>query len=239
MSYSFSMRTISDIGNPNIKYNYGVITTEIENAKPEIIRKRLIDVPHIGVNGGFFKEPAEGYGVPPTILKSISYWKGDTNQYNYNGTSSEQLSRKTFVSYYEGGQYKAAYHYVKNVSEALAKYPAGTVKAVIGGNDYNDANWGTAQYYVALNRTVLAWDNAKGKAYLIVSHDIDSKVNIGVLKNHLTQMGFNPENSIVLDGSCSTKMRVPVNGAVKYYGCMHENRYIGNMVRVYGSDHFG
>ena len=74
---------------------------------------------------------------------------------------------------------------------------------------------------------------------MIVSHDIDSKVNIGVLKNHLTQMGFNPENSIVLDGSCSTKMRVPVNGAVKYYGCMHENRYIGNMVRVYGSDHFG
>ena len=62
MSYSFSMRTISDIGNPNIKYNYGVITTEIENAKPEIIRKRLIDVPHIGVNGGFFKEPAEGKG---------------------------------------------------------------------------------------------------------------------------------------------------------------------------------
>lgn len=76
------------------------------------------------------------------------------------------------------------------------KYPAGTVKAVIGGNDYNDSNWGTAQYYVALNRTVLAWDNPKGKAYLIVSHDIDSKVNIGVLKNHLTQMRFNPENSM-------------------------------------------
>lgn len=115
----------------------------------------------------------------------------------------------------------------------------GNVKAVIGGNDYNSENWEYPAYYTAFNRTVLAWDNAKGKAYLIVSHDIGSKVNVGTLKNHLVQMGFDPVNSIVLDGSCSSKMRVLVNGVVKYYGCMHDNCYIGNMIRVYGSDHFG
>ncbi len=52
----------------------------------------------------------------------------------------------------------------------------------------------------------------------------------------MTQMGFDPVNSIVLDGSCSSKMRVPVNGVVKYYGCGTQNRYIGNMIHVYGSD---
>lgn len=56
---------------------------------------------------------------------------------------------------------------------------------------------------------------------------------------HLTTMGFDPANSIILDGSCSTKMRVPVNGTIKYYDCTAENRYIENMVRVYGIDHFG
>ncbi len=68
MSYSFSMKTVSDVGNPNVKYNYAVITTEIENTKPEIIKKRLIDVPHIGINGGFFEEPPGGYTVPPKVM---------------------------------------------------------------------------------------------------------------------------------------------------------------------------
>jgi hypothetical protein len=228
------MKTVTDVGNPNVKYNYAVITTEIENAKPEIINKRLIDVPHIGINGGFFEG---SYTSPPTSLKSISFWKGDTKQYQYNGTSSNQISRKTFISYWQDGRYRADYRYVKNLNEALGNYPAGYVKAVIGGNDYNLDSWGSTAYYVALNRTVLAWDNAKGKAYMIVTHD--RNVNIPVLKNHMTQMGFNPVNSIVLDGSCSSKMRVPVGGVVKYYGCDTENRYIGNMIRVYGSDHFG
>lgn len=117
----------------------------------------------------------------------------------------------------------------------MGKYTS--VKAVIGGNDYNSESWGTAQYYGAFNRSVLAWDNTKGKAYMIVTHD--RSVNIPTLKTHMTQMGFDPVNSIVLDGSCSSKMRVPVNGVVKYYGCGTQNRYIGNMIRVYGSDFFG
>lgn len=236
MSYTFQMKTID--ANLTRKYQYAVITTDIENVKPEIIKKRLVDVPHIGINGGFFEKPSGGYSVPPTVLKLISFWKGDTQQYNYNGTSSTQLSRKTFISYWDGN-YKAEYRYVKNLSEATSNHQAGNVKAVIGGTDYNEENWKYEQYWAAANRTVLAWDNAKGKAYMIVTHGNDTNVNIPTLKNHLIQLGFDPVNSIVLDGSCSTKMRVPVNGVVKYYGCTAENRYIGNMVRVYGSDYFG
>ncbi len=107
------MKTVTDVGNPNVKYNYAVITTEIENAKPEIINKRLIDVPHIGINGGFFEG---SYTSPPTSLKSISFWKGDTKQYQYNGTSSNQISRKTFISYWQDGRYRADYRYVTHIS---------------------------------------------------------------------------------------------------------------------------
>lgn len=227
MSYSFAMKTVSDIGNPNVKYNYAVITTEIENVKPEIIKKQMKSTPYIGINGGFFEG---SYTSPPTTLKAISYWKDDTAKYEYNGTKSSQVARKTFVSYFSGGKYQASYHNVKNLTEALGKHSS--VRAVIGGMDYSLDSWGTKAYYLITNRTVLAWDNAKGKAYMIVTHD--RNVNIPVLKNHMTEMGFNPSNSIILDGSCSSLMRVPVNNQVKFYGCDTEHRYIGNMVRVYG-----
>ena len=84
MSYSFAMRTVADIGNPNVKYNYAVITTDIANVRPDIIKKQIKSTPFIGVNGGFFEG---SYTSPPTALKAISYWNGDAESYAYNGTS--------------------------------------------------------------------------------------------------------------------------------------------------------
>ncbi|WP_090955439.1 hypothetical protein [Paenibacillus sp. OK060] len=64
---------------------FAIIKTELSRVKPEIINTQMQQKPHIGVNGGFFTAD-NGYDKPPTALKSISYWKGDSISYSYNGT---------------------------------------------------------------------------------------------------------------------------------------------------------
>lgn len=206
-----------------------IIKTELSRVKPEIINTQMAQKPHIGVNGGFFAAD-NGYNNPPTGLRSMSYWKGDSNYYPYNGKSDQQVSRKTFVSYTDSsGGLRATHIYARNLNEVLANYP--TAQAVIGGNDYNSESWGTA-YYLAAWRTVLAWDGTYG--YLMVTNG--TSVSIPNLKLALQEVGLDPANSIVLDGSGSTAMRVVQNDQIRWYGSPTHERYIGNMVRVYGID---
>lgn len=65
-----------------------------------------------------------------------------------------------------------------------------------------------------------------------------TSVTIPNLKVALQEVGLNPVNSIVLDGSGSTAMRVVQNDQIRWYGSPTHNRYIGNMVRVHGIDWF-
>ncbi|UKS25744.1 phosphodiester glycosidase family protein [Paenibacillus sp. HWE-109] len=233
--YTFTLREFNEFG---AIYKYAVIKTEIGKAKPEIINTQMQQKPHIGINGGFFAAD-NGYSSPPTGIRSISYWNGDTTSYAYNGTSSAQYSRKTFVSYKDGtGVMRATHIYASNLNEVLANYP--TAQAVIGGTDYNEDSWtgglpGLPSYSIANWRTVLAWDSTS--AYMIVT--ANRSVNIPTLKRHMETLGYNPTNSVILDGSGSTSMRVAQNDVINWYGSPTHDRYIGNMVRVYGIDFFG
>lgn len=89
-------------------------------------------------------------------------------------------------------------------------------------------------YLMATWRTVLAWDAVYG--YMIVTANMS--VNIPTLKRHMEVMGYSPFNSVILDGSGSTSMRVAIDDIIYWYGSPTHNRYIGNMVRVYGIDWF-
>ncbi|MBT2293370.1 hypothetical protein J7E73_30610 [Paenibacillus albidus] len=118
---------------------FAVIKTELSRVKPEIINTQMNNKPHIGINGGFFAAD-NGYDQPHTGLRAISYWKGDSNSYSYNGESNKQFSRKTFVSYLDSSnRIRATHIYARNLDEVLANYP--TAQAVIGGIDYNRASW--------------------------------------------------------------------------------------------------
>lgn len=215
---------------------FAIIKTALSRVKPEIINDQMQNKPHIGINGGFFASD-NGYDRPPTGLRAISYWKGEKNRYLYNGTDKEQYSRKTFVSYLDSNNIiKATHMYARNLDEVLANYP--TAQAVIGGQDYNKDSWTSAffnkAYDLAAWRTVLAWDNTYG--YLMVTNG--TSATVPNLKVALQEVGLNPVNSIVLDGSGSTAMRVVQNDQIRWYGSPTHNRYIGNMVRVHGIDWF-
>ncbi|WP_175415200.1 hypothetical protein [Paenibacillus algicola] len=126
--------------------------------------------------------------------------------------------------------------YARNLDEVLANYP--TAQAVIGGQNYNKDSWTSAlfskAYDLAAWRTVLAWNNTYG--YLMVTNG--TSVTVPNLKVALQEVGLNPVNSIVLDGSGSTAMRVVQNDQIRWYGSPTHNRYIGSMVRVHGIDWF-
>ncbi|MFC0212217.1 phosphodiester glycosidase family protein [Paenibacillus chartarius] len=232
LPYSFEFRSVQPAGKPV----FAVIKTALSRVKPEIINTQMLQKPHIGINGGFFAAD-NGYDNPPTGLRAISYWKDDTTYYAYNGTSSNPVSRKTFVSYTDSSNVvRATYMYASNLNQVLNLYP--TAKAVIGGMDYNRDSWGSGTlvtaYDLAAWRTVLAWDSSYG--YMIVTHG--NSVTIPQLKSYMTNIGLDPVNSIVLDGSGSTAMRVVRDNQVYWYGSPTHDRYIGNMVRVYGIDWF-
>ncbi|MEK4438983.1 phosphodiester glycosidase family protein [Paenibacillus sp. FSL K6-2862] len=228
--YTFQIRKFNQFG---ADYEYAVLRTDLSRVKPEIINAQMKTKPHIGVNGGFFHS-TDDYKSPPAGLRAISWWKGDSNSYRYNGTATNQLSRKTFVAYRDSSNLIRGTHmYAKNLDEVLANYPTAT--AVIGGNDYND--WGLDGTF-ATWRTAFVWDNSYRYGYMIVTQN--KTVNIGTLKTHIEAMGFDPVNSIVLDGSGSSTMRVVENGAVKLYSSQKDHvRYIGNMIRVFGYDYYG
>ncbi|MGG3998330.1 hypothetical protein [Anoxybacillus kestanbolensis] len=232
LPYTFEMRSVEPTGKPN----FAIIKTKIENIKPEIINDKMSRKPHIGINGGFFAAD-NGYNNLPTGLRSISYWKGDNSYYEYNGTRNSQIKRKTFVSYVDkNNKTRATFMYARNLNEVLNVYP--NAKAVIGGNDYNRESWGddliVIGYDFATWRTVLAWDDEYG--YMIVTDG--NSANIPSLKIYIENIGFDPVKSIVLDGSGSTSMRVVRNEKVYWYGSPSHDRYIGNMIRVYGIDWF-
>ncbi|MFI2859331.1 phosphodiester glycosidase family protein [Paenibacillus sp. JSM ZJ436] len=236
LPYTFQIRSLNEFG---AEFQYAVLRTELSRVKPEIINTQMRQKPHIGINGGFFAAD-NGYNNPPTGLNSISYWYNDSVRYAYNGTSNEQVSRKTFVSYVDStNRVRGTHIYAGNLNAVLANYP--TARAVIGGTDYNESSWSgkfaylIPSYNIANWRTVLAWDNTY--AYMIVT--ANRAVNIPTLKRHMETLGYNPVNSIILDGSGSTTMRVAVNDKVEYYGSPTSNRYIANMVRVHGIDWFG
>lgn len=115
--YTFQFKKFNQFG---AYYEYAVIRTDLDKVKPEIINTQIKKTPHIGVNGDFFAAD-NAYDKPPTGLRAISWWKGDSTSYKYNGTSSNQVSRKTFIAYKDSNNLvRGAYMYAKNLDEILA-----------------------------------------------------------------------------------------------------------------------
>ena len=113
----------------------------------------------------------------------------------------------------------ATYRYVDNINSILSEFP--NAEQIIGGTDYNLDSWGEKAYYLPTQRTVLAWDGVT--AYLIVT---DIPQTIPGLKANIEQLGLNPSNSIILDGSGSTAMKC------KEYTKKGGERHIFNMIRL-------
>ncbi|ODG91544.1 hypothetical protein BED47_07785 [Gottfriedia luciferensis] len=208
---------------------FHVIKTKISNICTETICRPLTDTSYYGINGGFFE--SSNYNNIPTGSRSICVDITEKNvnltvkgkkfakNYNYNGTSSKSISRKTAVIYTSSGKKKIASMYAKQSKDIISKYP--TYTQIIGGTDYSSDSWGGIAYNIPTNRTVLAWDNTY--VYLIVT---EIQQSIPSLKNYIKALGLNPTNSIVLDGSGSTSMQC------KEFTKKGKERYIFNMIRL-------
>ncbi|RNB55050.1 hypothetical protein EDM57_15560 [Brevibacillus gelatini] len=215
------------------------IKTKLDNIRTETILRPLSTTTETGINGGFFAAD-DGYDEPPTQGRSICYNKYDDGDevtysgrtlpeiYEYNGTSSNQKSRKTAVIYEDSnGNTKAAYMYARNLDDVLDRYD--NVTNVIGGTSFNSADWSTTAYYGPAPRTVFAWKGSY--AYLIVVPDA---ISVPWLKESLEYVGLDPTNAIVLDGSGSSCIQVhdDDNGLDEDFSFYGEDRHLFNIIRV-------
>ncbi|MBN8436417.1 phosphodiester glycosidase family protein [Priestia flexa] len=234
--------TFKDVRNPDNPYNatdFYVIRTLASNIKSEVIKKPVSSSGYMGINGGLFSSSC--YSCTPSG-RSISYYSGAKNNYNYNGTSSKQITRPTYVTYYDkkSKQTKVKILKFKNMSQItndFKKYPNQQIKTAIGGVRYSVSDWGSKAYYAPARRTVLGFKEEKGKtyAYLVISKPM---VTIPQLQRKLSRIGLNDKNSIMLDGSGSSSMRVK-NGSKWFIDKGTEttsgktaNRHVFNMVRL-------
>lgn len=93
--------TFKKVGHPSNPYkapDFYVIKTLASNIKSEVIKKPVSSSGYMGINGGLFNSSC--YSCKPSG-RSISYFSGSKNNYNYNGTSSKQIKRPTFITYYD------------------------------------------------------------------------------------------------------------------------------------------
>jgi len=215
-----------------------IIKTKLDNIRTKTILRPLSTTSDTGINGGFF-EADYGYDDPPTKGNSICWNKYDDGDevtyegrtlpeiYKYNGTSTNQISRKTAVIYEDGSTTKAAYMYARKLSDCLDRYPTAT--NVIGGISFNETDWSSLAYYGPAPRTVFAWDDNYG--YLICVPDA---ISVPTLKASIEHIGLRTTRAIVLDGSGSSCIQVDddddgLDSDFSFYG---ENRYLFNAIIV-------
>jgi exopolysaccharide biosynthesis protein len=190
----------------------------------------------MGINGGFFA--ATDYNQPPTSGRSIAYNADDVGEsvsyegrtlaknYNYNGTSTTPVSRKTAVIYKDSANNTKVQHvYATSIWDVLNNF--NNVQTIIGGTSFTQSDWSSTAYNGPTQRTVFAW-RSDGNAYLIITPDA---INIPQLRESIEWIGLSPTDAIVLDGSGSSSMRVQVNNSFNesFYG---EDRYVFNMIRL-------
>lgn len=228
---------------PSTIEQFDIIKTHVSNIIPEAILKPVHQSGFTGINGGFFA--SDEYTQPPTGARSISYNPDDENvkitfqnrtlskNYLYNGTSTNSISRKTFVAYTDSsGATKAAYVYAASAQEVFNKYGKANVRAIIGGIDFTESSWnasdlsnlrGWAGYRLPVKRTLLSFLN--DQVYLITGVG-----SMDYMKNIMDDMGLSATNTIVLDGSDSTQMQYKSNG--QWIRPRQSDRYVFNMVRL-------
>lgn len=208
-----------------------MIKTPLSNICTETICKPLTETSYYGINGGFYNTAS--YDQTPSSSSSICVdvseignsitvnGKTFAKNHNYNlNSSGAQTAKKTMVIYKDAnGSYKATYRSTASRYTISNEFPQ--FEQIIGGTTYTLADWGEKAYYAPLQRTVLAW---KGQyAYLIVTEVL---MTIPDLKNAVEQLGLDPSNSIVLDGSGSTAMQC------KEFTKKGGERHIFNMIRL-------
>ena len=219
--YKFTEPTVI-VGSAQIQIK--VIETPLNNIKPERILKPISQTSYSGINGGFYNG---NYTSPPERSDSISWSyedQGTGKNYDYNGSPSNQQSRKTLVVYQWNNFYLGATMYAKNIEEVRSKYPQ--IREVIGGFGLEQSDWGSEIAYLGpIQRTFMVYDGNYSKriAYLIISPAL---INIPSIKAILPQIGLSAQDAIILDGSGSTSMKIP---GYLYKGM---DRYIYNMIRL-------
>ncbi|WP_139368356.1 phosphodiester glycosidase family protein [Evansella clarkii] len=217
MSYQFISRSVG----PTV--TYWILRTPISNIRSLIINRPISSTSNTGVNGGFFAA-ANGYNSPPTGGRSISYTRGYSTNYLYNGTASNPVSRRTAVIY--NNRRSITRMNAARLSEITNRF--GTVDVAIGGTDFSSSSWSSTAYYGATKRTALAWEGSN--AYLIVVRT--GVVNIPALRSAIDSdlgLGLSSSNAVVLDGSGSTSMQVYGNSSRTWHNA---NRHIFNMVTL-------
>lgn len=217
------------------RVRYYIIKTPIDNIRTEVIRKRVSKTNYTGVNGGFLKlkYDEETKKIFKMESRNISYYSGaidgltngltdgSTENYEYNGTRGNPYSWPTFVTYYDKDLRKTKaeiIHDTTSMDEIKNKHfknrPNHVIINAIGGKSYEKDHWGNSEFgketsysYKPARRTVLGYKEEEGTvyAYLMVT---DSDTTVENLKEDVKKLGFNKDNSIVLDGSGSTSMRV-------------------------------
>lgn len=126
-NYKYS-KELMIMGRPTLH----VIKTKISNICTETICKPLTDTSYYGINGGFFE--SSNYNDIPKGSRSICVDIAENNvnltikgkkfakNYNYNGTSTKSISRKTTVIYTSSGKKKMAYMYAKQRKDIVYIY---------------------------------------------------------------------------------------------------------------------
>lgn len=226
-----------------------ILKTPIENIKTEVIKKRLSDTNYTGINGGFLKLKYEEkkYKISP---RNISYFKGDEEGYDYNYVKSDQRSWSTFITYYDKKlqQTRAKIRDVKSMGEVKKHFKSHQeIINAIGGKGYKLDHWGTGNilsksfyYFVTPSRRTALGFKEEGEkiyAYLIISK---YNLTVGNMEGMLEELGFDENNSIMLDGSGSTSMQVYRNDKELLFQDKGSeplsnevgNRYIYNMIRL-------
>ncbi|MDQ0063889.1 phosphodiester glycosidase family protein [Paenibacillus harenae] len=211
---------------------FRVIKTHVSNLKNVVIKKPLCDTSYYGINGGFFAEPAGGYGTPPTTPLSINWFKGQTTGVcTYNGPSAtDTRQRGTLVTFYDTAT-------SKTLSVITRAKDINEIKQDLGANlDYRNIIGGGS---LALNLSNSAWktlhedqekwsvygtlaitersaiglkvENGQHIAFLLISKNGNNE-SLYSMRDTLKELGC--FDGIFLDGSGSAQMQVHANGAL-------------------------
>jgi len=229
--------------------NWKVIRTKINYIRPRIINQPIINTGLLGINGGFFS--SGDYNARPSYGVSINWNQYGTDNYLYNGISTDKISRGTLFIYEINGIQYSQIISAAQASDVLNYAQNATVMAIIGGGDlalgmtehnwywnvYKGEQWDNLKFgiidtaLVPTSRTGIGIKTEGGEniAYLAVS---TSNAVLADLRQLFDYLGCH--SAIFLDGSGSSQYRYKDsnNNIVAYGGTDSPSRYIWNMIQI-------
>lgn len=200
---------------------FHVIRTKISILRPQVISSPLCDTSMYGINSGFFN--------PGTLTgASINYLKNATNNYLYNGSSSQKYKRGTiYIANMGGTDYYSQVVSVADTTELFNFTGSLDVVCAVGGGDLAigmtdsswktnifdkekweefGAQWGPVDGFIEARRTGVGLKTEGGEkiAYLVVSKN-PLGCSLYTLRHLIDGLGCH--SGIFLDGSASSQMQ--------------------------------